>query len=125
MFLFFLGDKMKTICTFVSLVVLSPSLVFAGEIYGNIKEGQKPIKEGIKVEIVNPNDPCDVLASTETGKRGSYSLYLDREGRFKLRVFYGDPRQLPEIDVYLYKEPVRYNLVLERKPNGEYSLRRD
>lgn len=114
---------MKTSRIFVLLVMLSPSVVFAGGIYGTIKEGGRPVEERIKVEIVNPNDPCDVLASTETDEDGSYNLYVEGDGRFKLIVHYEG--QTPDIDVYLYEESVQYNLVLEKKENGEYSLRRD
>ena len=47
---------MKALTLSAMLLVAAPALVGAGEIYGSIKEGGKPVKEGVKVEVACASD---------------------------------------------------------------------
>ena len=109
---------MKTSIRIVLFFVLSVSLTQAGEIYGVIKEGERPVSQGVKVEILIGEKHY----STETDDYGSYSIYVAEKGECTLMVHYKD--QSPSITAYSYEDSVRYNLVLEKR-NGEYHLRRD
>lgn len=109
---------MKKITVLLSLVMLFPSVTFAGEIYGSIKMGGTYIRQGTKVEIISASNTS---YSKETDKYGSYSIHLKEEGKCRLIVHY--QKQSPEIMVSSYKTSVRYNLVLEQK-DEKYFLRR-
>jgi hypothetical protein len=56
-----------------------------------------------------------------TDKFGSYKLSLKGEGKYTLTVLY---EKLPaSIDVFSYKEPTRYDFILEKK-DGKLSMKR-
>ena len=110
--------KMKTFTVLFLFLILSPSFVFAGEIFGSITEGGRPVGQGIKVEITYAGKAY----STETDKYGSYRAYMPGMGKSLLKVHY--KQQSPSIEISSYERPVRYDLVLE-KQNGRYSLRRN
>ncbi|RLI00599.1 hypothetical protein DRO38_06185, partial [Candidatus Bathyarchaeota archaeon] len=108
-------DKMKMITMLLLFIMLFPSFVFAGEIYGSIRERERSIEPGIKVEIMTARNTY----FTETDKYGSYRLYVPEKGKCTLKVHY--KQQSPLIEIYSYERSVRYDLVLE-KNNGQYSL---
>lgn len=98
------------------LMVAAPALVFAGEIYGSIKEAGKPVKEGVKVEVL-----CgEKKVAGETDKFGAYRLFVAEEGKCTLTVRVGD--ETPSIPVHSFEDSARYNLILETK-DGKYVLR--
>jgi len=106
---------MKALTLSAMLLVAVPALVGAGEIYGSIKEGGKPVKEGVKVEVA-----CGEKAvAGETDKNGAYRLFAQEEGKCTLTVRIGD--ETPSIAVQSFEDSVRYNLVLEKK-DGKYVL---
>ena len=112
---------MKTIAILLLLIMLLPAFAFAGEIYGSIKEGKRPIGKGVKVEIIAVSSGRRYV--TKTDKYSSYRLYVRERGRCILKVYYKKQSPPPQIQVYSYKGPVRYDLVLEKK-KGKYILRR-
>jgi len=107
---------MKALMLSVVLLVSMPSLASAGEVYGTIKEGGKPVKGGLKVELACGTKPT----SGETDQFGSYRLFAAEEGKCTLTVRVGD--ESPSVTVHAFADSARYNLVLERK-EGKYTLR--
>ncbi len=98
------GNKMKTITMLPILIMLFPLAAFTGEIYGTIKEENKPIGKGVEVVVKCGNETYP----TQTKRYGSYSVYVPKKGRCTLTV------HNRKIDVYSYQRSVRYDLVLER-----------
>ncbi|HEU5182284.1 MAG TPA: hypothetical protein VFW45_15975 [Candidatus Polarisedimenticolia bacterium] len=99
-----------------AMLGLAPA-VFAGEVYGTITEGGKPVGEGVAVEA-----KCAQGAySAKTDKSGTYHLVTKENGKCQLTVRYKN--QSPGIDVASYDEGVQVDLVLESK-GGNYTVRR-
>ena len=88
----------------------------AGEFYGTIKEGGKPVKAATKVEVKCAKGSY----GAETDKLGSYRLFAPEQGKCTLSVKSGDGA--PQMTVTLFEDSARYNLVLEKK-DGKASLR--
>ena len=107
---------MKALLLSVMLLVLVPSLAIAGEVYGTIKEGGKPVKDGLKVELACGGK----TVAGQTDKFGGYRLFAPEEGKCTLTLTIGDER--PSVTVQSFQDSARYNLVLERK-DGKYTLR--
>jgi hypothetical protein len=110
-------DKMKKIVTSILLGLLLPLSVCAGQIYGSIKEGGRPVPAKVRFEAI-----CrDQTYVGETDGYGAYSINIGK-GRCTLKVYYQG--QTPTFDLYAYDNAVRYNFELERQGNGQYLLRR-
>lgn len=108
---------MKT-CALLLVGLLSLSSVCsAGEIYGAISEGGKPVVAGIKVEIVSPSKTYPA----ETDKFGAYRIFVKEKGKCTLKVTYKD--QSPSAEVFSYEKSTRYDWVLETQ-NGKLALKR-
>lgn len=107
---------MKTLTLSALLVLAAPALAGAGEIYGSIRESGKPVKEGVRVEVVCGSKP--VAAATD--KFGAYRLFVEDEGKCTLTVKIGE--ESPSIPVHSFEDSARYNLILEVK-DGKYTLR--
>lgn len=108
--------SMKTLLALVLTIAAVPSVAAAGEIYGTIKEGGKPIKDGVKVSLV-----CgDKSIPGETDKNGSYRLFAAEDGKCNLTVKIGN--EAPSTVVHSYANSARYNLILEKK-DGKYALK--
>jgi len=97
-------------------LLISYTTALAGEIYGTVKEGGKPIKAGTKVEVKCAKGNY----SAETDKLGSYRLFVPEQGKCTLSVKYGDVS--PQMTVNSFDDSARYNLILEKK-DGKPSLR--
>jgi len=98
--------------------LLAPAMSRAGEIYGKIREGGKPVGPGVKVTI----NSGDKSYSRETDKYSSYRAYVRETGPVTITVDYKG--QKPSMGASSYEGPVRFNMVLEQK-NGSYSLRKE
>ena len=123
---------MKTVTAILLLIVLVPSLAVAGKIYGIIKEGGKPVREGIDVRITTISDKPKTAASGQTDKSGLYRLYVKRTGKFNLVVSdtLRHKRDTLSIPIRSYRKSVRYNLVIQKvkQEKGQlarYILRRE
>ena len=97
-------------------LAISCTTALAGEIYGTVKEGGKPIKAGTKVEVKCAKGSY----SAETDNLGSYRLFVPEQGKCALSVKSGDGS--PQMPVNSFEDSARYNLVLEKK-DGKSSLR--
>lgn len=107
---------MKKVFLAVLCLAISYSIAVAGEIYGTVKEGGKPIKEGTKIEAKCAKGSY----SAETDKLGSYRLFVPEQGKCTLSVTSGDVS--PQVTVHSFEDSTRYNLFLEKK-DGKSSLR--
>ena len=88
----------------------------AGEFYGTIKEGGKPVNAGTKVEVKCAKGSY----GAETDKLGSYRVFVPEQGKCTLSVKSGDVA--PQMTVTSFEDSARYNLVLEKK-DGKPALR--
>lgn len=105
----------KVFLTMICLAIFHTSSQ-AGEIYGTVKEGGKPIKAGTKIEVKCARGSY----GAETDKLGSYRLYVPEQGKCTLSVKSGGVS--PQMIVHSFEDSARYNLVLEQK-DGKSSLR--
>ena len=97
-------------------LAISCTTALAGEIYGTVKEGGKPIKAGTKVEVKCAKGSY----SAETDKLGSYRVFVPEQGKCTLSVKSSD--STPQMTVNSFEDSARYNLVLDKK-DGKSSLR--
>jgi hypothetical protein len=90
---------------------------WAGEIYGTIKEGGRPVKKA-EVEIKSPND---TVYKGSTDDFGNYRIIVAESGKCAITVQFNGP-SLPS-EVQSYPTPVRFDWLLEK--NGDtYALKR-
>lgn len=108
---------MKSLVRLLLALLLSASWAGAGEVYGTITDGSKPVAAGIKVEIIAPGK----VYTVETDKFGSYRIFAKERGKCKLTVHLKE--QSPSIELFSYDKSTRYDWVLETK-DGKLSLRR-
>jgi len=107
---------MKKIFLTLLCLAISCATALAGEFYGTIKEGGKPVKAATKVEV-----KCAKGAySAEADKLGSYRLFVPEQGKCVLSVKSGDVAA--QMAVHSFDDSTRYNLVLEKK-DGKPALR--
>jgi len=110
-------------------IALGASNASAGRLFGDVKISGKPAPEGmlITVQAAKPADKDKEKAapapvdSVKTDKVGSYKVMVKNEGKFKLTVHQG--KQTAVLEVFSYKEPTRYDLVVEEK-DGKLTVRR-
>jgi hypothetical protein len=110
------------------VIALGASNASAGRLFGDVKVGGKPAAEGVLITVqaaVNPADkekaPAAPVDSVKTDKVGSYKVMVKKEGKFTLTVHLGKQRAV--LEVFSYKEPTRYDLVVEEK-DGKLTVRR-
>lgn len=118
---------MRSVTAIILLVVLLPSCALAGKIYGIIKEGGRPVRQGLNVEITGVSDTLKVVAHAQTDKDGLYRLYVKGTGKCNLTVrdtlrHEGDTLSIP---IRSYRKSVRYNLLIQRDTLGNYILKRE
>ena len=89
----------------------------AGELYGTITDGGKPIASGVKLEIAASGNAY----SAETDKFGSYRVFVKEKGKCTLTLHVRD--QSPTVGLVSYDNSTRYDWILETK-DGKLSLRR-
>jgi hypothetical protein len=102
----------------VPLLLLSALPALAGEIYGTITEGGRPVGEGVAVEA-----RCGEKAypQVKTDKAGGYHVVVAETGKCSLTVHHKG--QTPRIEVASYEEGVQVDLELVQA-EGKYTVRR-
>ena len=112
----------------VLLTILWSANAQAARIFGDIKMDGKPLPEGVLVTLqrvakpdANGKPVAGSVDSTKTDKAGSYKFTVKEEGKCTLTVLY--EKQSVSMDIFSYKEPTRYDLLLEKK-EGKFTLRR-
>ncbi len=116
------------LCAAWVFIVLGASNAFAGRLFGDVKIGGKPAPEGTLIvldiagkaagEDKGPPVPPD---SVKTDKVGSFKVVAKTEGKYTLTVHVG--KQSAALEVFSYKEPTRYDLLVEEK-DGKLTVRR-
>ena len=77
---------MRTLFLTMLCLAIACTTALAGEFYGTIREGGKPVKAGTKVDV-----KCAKGAySAETDNLGSYRLFVPEQGKCVLSVKSGD-----------------------------------
>jgi hypothetical protein len=112
----------------VLLTLLWSATAHAARIFGDIKVDGKPLAEGVLVTlqpaakpIANGKPVAGPIDSTKTDKVGSYKFMVKEEGKCTLCILY--EKQTISMEVFSYKDPTRYDLLLEKK-EGKFTLRR-
>ena len=104
---------------------LAASNAAAGRLLGDIRLDGKPVGAGLTVRLALAPTQAGGAAvaadSTTTDKFGSYKLMAKTDGKYVLTLIY--EKQPVSLEVFSYKEPTRYDLVLEKK-DGQLTLRR-
>jgi hypothetical protein len=108
---------MKWLPILVMLLFVSVSPSLAGELFGTISEGDKPVGEKVKVEVTAGENTY----SAQTDTFGSYRIFVKEKGKCTLKVHYKD--QTPTFSVASFEKSTRYDFVLTQK-NGKYTLGR-
>lgn len=120
--------RLRLILPAILFLFLPFSNAWAGRIFGDIKMDGKPLPAGVPVWVQRPADekkkdapPPAKVDSTATDKFGSYKLSVKEEGKCFLTMVY--EKQTVTLEIFSYKDPTRYDLILEKK-DGKLSLRR-
>jgi hypothetical protein len=108
---------MKSRAMLLLALLLPASSVLAGEIYGTITDGGKPVAAGLKVEIAAAGKSY----TAETDKFGSYRIVVKEKGKCTITVHV--KAQSPSADLFSYDRSTRYNWNLQTK-DGKLSLQR-
>lgn len=109
---------MKQLIFLISLILLFPSFTYAGQVYGRLLERNRSVGPGVRIIISCHQN----IYNGVTDSYGSYRIYVPRQGRCELTVYYRN--QPTTTSIYSYNDPVRYDFELVRNREGRYFLRR-
>jgi hypothetical protein len=98
-------------------VLCSFSLAAAGEIYGTITEGNKPVAQGLKVEV----SIAGKTYAGEANKFGAYRIFVQEKGKCTLTVSVKGVAANAEL--FSYDKSTRYDWIVEVQ-DGKPLLRR-
>ncbi|HYR86107.1 MAG TPA: hypothetical protein VE422_18615 [Terriglobia bacterium] len=108
---------MKLVSLVLIFILGFASWAVAGNIYGSIMEGGKPVAQGVKMEVT-----CGANKyGGETDANGAFKLFIKDQGKCMLKVTYQG--QSPSFEINSFEGPVQYDLILE-KQGGQYVLKR-
>ena len=109
---------MKAIRIVLPLALLVPAPAFAGNIFGNLREGGRSVGQGVQVQVT-----CGSVhpPPTMTDQYGAYSLAVPG-GKCALSVGYKG-RTTPSFAIVSSDDPARYDFDLVSE-NGRYVLKR-
>jgi hypothetical protein len=123
--------KMQLQLSVASIIIaLCATNAFAGKIFGDVKITDKPAPEGMLITVqavVTPaadkkeTPPPAPIDSVKTDKVGSYKVVVKGEGKCKLTVYL--EKKTATLEIFSYKEPTRYDLIVEEK-DGKLTVRR-
>jgi hypothetical protein len=98
-------------------VLLSTPAVLAGEIYGTITDGTRPVGAGLKVDV----NASGKVYTVETDKFGAYRMFVKEKGKCTLTVHLKESAAAAE--VFSYDKSTRYDWVFGTQ-SGKALLRR-
>lgn len=108
---------MKAIPRVLLILLTLATSAWAGEIYGTIKEGGRPVKKAaVDIKAANNN-----AYSGSTDDFGNYRLIVAETGKCTITVMFNGAPVKGEIESY--PTPVRFNWLVE-KSGTEYALKR-
>lgn len=108
---------MKSTIIGALVLLLYASLAQAGEVFGTITDGGKPVAAGVKVEVA----VAGKAYVAETDKFGSYRIVVKEKGKCTLTVHLRD--QSPSVELFSYDRSTRYDWIVQSK-DGKLSLQR-
>jgi len=108
---------MKSIPLVLLALLSLAASAWAGEIYGTIKEGGRPVKQA-KVTI---KPPKSAEIEGKTDDFGNYRIVVAETGKCIITVQFNG--QSAQGEVQSYTTPVRFNFLLEKTATGS-SLKR-
>ena len=108
---------MKSVSKVLMALLLFAFPLTAGEIFGTITDGTKPVPAGVQVTIAKAGK----VDTTETDRFGSYRIVVKEKGKCVLTVYMKD--QAPSQEVFSYDKSMRYDWILETT-NEKLTLRR-
>lgn len=108
---------MKKIVMTIALGLMLSISVSAAQIYGTLRENQRPVQADIEIEV-----KCNGhVYAAKTDSYGAYSLNVEKgKCTFTLKEYKG---QQPTAVLYSSNSPLRYDFELV-PVNGVYQLRR-
>jgi hypothetical protein len=109
---------MRTIIAGSAVVLFLAARGFAGEVFGSITEGGKPLPAGVKVEIAS----AAKTYAGETDKFGAYRIFVKEKGKASITVYAKDSLGV-KAELFSYDKSTRYDWILEMK-EGKPTLRR-
>jgi hypothetical protein len=108
---------MKSFRFILLLLTLCGTSTLGGEIYGTIKEGDKPVGKGVAIEIKNGEKTYPAT----TDDFGNYRVIVAEAGKCSITVqFNGQP---VSAELQSYWNSARFDWALE-KVGDKYSLKR-
>jgi len=108
---------MKKFALVLIAVFLWIQVAYAGEIFGTVLSGGKPVPKGTKVEVITAQKSYSALADAY----GSYRVFVSEKGKCTLKV--DVDKQSPSIEITSYEKSTRCDVRVESK-DGRYSLKR-
>jgi len=118
------------VLTIALALALCATSASAGRIFGDVKMADKPAAEGILITLQavtapaadkQETPPPAPIDSVTTDKVGSYKVVVKSEGKCTLTVHIG--KKTAALEIFSYKEPTRYDLIVEEK-DGKLTVRR-
>lgn len=111
------NSSMKhTAMLLLALLLFTPRST-AGEVYGTISQGEKPVAAGVKVEIAVSGK----VYTGETDKFGSYRIIVKEKGKCTVTVRLND--ETATAAAFSYDKATRYDWILQTT-SGKLSLQR-
>jgi hypothetical protein len=117
-------DNMRLLLSTLLLITMAATAAFGGRLFGDVKRADKPVP-GVLITLQAAAKEGDTtpgpIDSVLTDKVGSYKIVIKGEGKYNLTVHEGKNKAM--LEVFSYKEPTRYDLILEEK-DGKLAVRR-
>lgn len=109
---------MKAILFFLVTVLMFTAPAFGAQLYGTLREGDRPVPQGVEVTVSCPGNPSH---TGTTDASGVYRIYVPEKGRCTLQVQYN--QQAASAEVYSFDDATKYDFDLIQQKSG-YTLRR-
>jgi hypothetical protein len=113
------GRTPMTATRVLLVLLLSPAAVFAGPIFGNLRDGARSVGRGVEVQITCGRD---APYSTKTDEYGAFDINVPHQGKCELAVQYKGQLTRP-YPIASSDDPARYDFDLIYE-NGGYILKR-
>jgi hypothetical protein len=98
---------MKTLVLATFVALLFPTLVLAGQVHGTLRQGKKFLAN-TKIVVI-----CGKQEFTgSTNNRGAYSIFVKKRGKCTFTI---PSKSNASYVISSYKDPVRYDFVLDKK----------
>ncbi len=108
---------MRSLGMAVLALLFCASCVLAGELYGTITDGTKPVGAGVKVDV----KASGTVYTAETDKFGSYRIFVKEKGKCILTVYLKE--HTAAVELFSYDKSTRYDWICEMQ-GGKALLRR-